>query len=692
MSGRGGHGESKGGASPPSQPLKPAKFAVYQNPALSAALTATSLRPSTSIFLFFFSLSSASAIAFLAFTSRENGIINKFKSMDVSEEVAYLLAKIIQIVVGATFFGTAFALVKAFSLRRVIFSGGSPAILSSTKNNDKTCLTSRQLYLLGLKPKIEKIVSEESSKRPPKHKSLIASASTDALVPIHQSVISSNIPSRIVTDKPHTGSGKKIQSFGSPSKSPVSPSSPYLVPSASSQSPSIETSSVSNQLTSTPWSNKQPSPAREITTEEELEKFLADVDQKIAESAEKLATPPTVRSGFSIASPSMISGSANTSGTSRPLRPVRMSPGSQKFNTPPKKGEGDLPLPMTMEESVEAFEHLGIYPQIEQWRDRLRQWFSSVLLGPLLGKIENSHIQIMQATAKLGISITVSQVGSSLPTAGTPLTVSPGDLTKEWQPAFAPDEDGILQQLRASLLHSLDAFTQRTPLVNLQQPQQDAILPMIRECVDAITEHQRLHALMKGELIKGLLPQSSIPAEYTVQRIRELAEGTCLKNYEYLGSRETIDEVKKKWTLELPTDSHLLLYLFCAFLEYPKWMLHVDPSSYSGAQSSKSPLFLGVLPPKERFPEKYIAVISGVPSTFHPGACILAIGRQGPPIFSLYWDKKLQFSLQGRSALWDSILLLCHRIKVAYGLFIRGIHLGSSALNLLPILESEDED
>lgn len=126
----------------------------------------------------------------------------------------------------------------------------------------------------------------------------------------------------------------------------------------------------------------------------------------------------------------------------------------------------------------------------------------------------------------------------------------------------------------------------------------------------------------------------------------ELAEGTCLKNYEYMRKEVASDKAKKKWTLELPSDSHLLLYLFCAFLEYPKWMLHVDPSSYSGALSSKNPLFLGVLPPKERFPEKYIAVISVVPSILHPGSFVLVIGRQCPPVFVMYWDKKLQFCLQ----------------------------------------------
>lgn len=134
-----------------------------------------------------------------------------------------------------------------------------------------------------------------------------------------------------------------------------------------------------------------------------------------------------------------------------------------------------------------------------------------------------------------------------------------------------------------------------------------------------------------------------IPACATVT---ELAEGTCLKNYEYLGSGEVYDKKNKKCTLALPDDSHLLLYLFCAFLEHPKWMLHVDPPSNAGAQSSKNPLFLGVLPPRERFPEKYISVISNAPSTLHHGALVLAVGKQSPTVFALYWDQKLQFSLQ----------------------------------------------
>uniref|UniRef100_A0A803M7Y3 Transmembrane protein 209 n=1 Tax=Chenopodium quinoa TaxID=63459 RepID=A0A803M7Y3_CHEQI len=626
-------------ASSPSPPLqKPAKFAVYQNPALSAALTSTNL-----------------------------------------------LIKLAKIVMGLTFIGASAALAKAiaFSTAKV----GAGVVVTSSSNGTKveTCLSGHQLRLLGVK-KLDTAVPEQS-KKPPVSK---PRAALDPLIPLHQSSFSSSRLSRVGSEK-SSSTALKSKIFVVPSKQSNSPT--HAVSPSSPQLSSAKTSTGLDQLVSTPWSNKRASPAREILTEDELEHFLADVDKKITESAEKLATPPPTRSGFSISSPSTISGSANTSGTTRttPLRPVRMSPSSQKFNTPPKKGEADIPTPLSMEEMTEAFEHLGIYPQIEGWRDHLRQWFSSVLLTPLLSKIENSHNKVMQAAAKLGISITVTSVGSDSSGAEAP-RMSPLDRAKEWQPAFSTDEDGLLHQLRAYLVQALDSSTQNVGTANqLQIPQQNAFLPTIQECVDAITEHQRLLALTKGELIKGLLPQSSVPAEYTVRRIKELAEGTCLRNYEYMRKEEASDKAKK-WTIELPSDSHLLLYLFCAFLEYPKWMLHVDPSSYSGALSSKNPLFLGVLPPKERFPEKYVAVLSVVPSILHPGSCVLVIGRQCPPVFVMYWDKKLQFCLQGRTALWDSILLLCHRIKVAYGGLVRGVHLGSTALNILPLLESEDDD
>ncbi|KAK6144429.1 hypothetical protein DH2020_021249 [Rehmannia glutinosa] len=673
---------------------KPSLFAVYQNPALSAALTSNSRRPSASTFLFILSLSSASGLALLISLYRENAVATNFGLGFVSLDVACIFSKVIPAMASFILLGTLLAFIKAFSQWRTRNATDVVVVSPSKGTKELTRLTNRQLGLLGLRSKLE-LDSEESSKKPPK--SRISSPSpSNVLVPLHQSITGPDHLYRLSGGKSSTSSGSKIHSFTTPSKSPASPSM-YLVPTTSMHSPvplpSLQASPGSDQLIATPWSNKRPAFHKEIATEEDLERFLADVDEKISETVSKFGTPSPSINGFGVTSPNTIVSSVNTSGTTRstPLRPVRMSPGSQKFTTPPKKGEGDLPPPMSMEESIEAFERLGIYPHIEQWRDCLRQWFSAVLLNPLLRKIETSHLKVIEAAAKLNISISLSQIGCDTPSTPTTANVSQIERTNEWKSAFAVDEDGLLHQLRATLVQVLDAS--KLPTSNFQQsPQQAASIPVLQEAVDAIMEHQRLHALMKGEWGKGLLPQSSVRADYTVQRIRKLAEGTCLKNYEYLGNGEAYDKVNKKWSLDYPSDSHLLLYLFCAFLEYPKWMLHVDPTSYAGAQASKNPLFLGVLPPKESFPEKYIAVISGVPSVLHPGACILAVGKQSPPVFALYWDKKPQFSFQGRTALWDSILLMCYKIKISYGGIVRGMHLGSSALGILPVLEQQTED
>lgn len=280
------------------------------------------------------------------------------------------------------FIGSMSALLKVISLRR-----------TSKVSKNQPRLTNQQLGLLGIKPKVEQALSE-SSLKPPKSKPHLSSSSPDALVPLHQSITSSNRKSQ--AERSNASGGNRLNAFSTSSRSQISPSSIYLVSPASSPLPSLHTSPARDQAVSTPWSGKRPAHAKEIITEEQLEQFLTEVDEKISESAGKLTTPPPTVSGFGIASPATVASSANTSGTKRstPLRPVRVSPGSQKFTTPPKKGDGEFPPPMSMEESIEAFEHLGIYPQIEQWRDRLRQWFSSVLLNPLLNKIETSHIQV----------------------------------------------------------------------------------------------------------------------------------------------------------------------------------------------------------------------------------------------------------------------------------------------------------
>lgn len=369
------------------------KFSVYQNPSFSAVLTSNSLQPSNFTVLSILSFFSASAFAFLAIIFRENGFIDILSLGFFSPVTAYWLAKTLQAIVGIVFIGTVSALLKVVFMLRARNAGGvvaaKPVSDSISVNKAEISLTKHQLGLLGVKSKVE-LAQPDSAKKPPKAKPQLPSS--DLLVPLHQPIPSPSrgSSSRIDADGSNSNRGVAARSIGTPSRSP---GSLYLSPGL--VSPPRSSIGV-DTVVSSPWSNRRASSASKITSEEKLEKFLAEVDERFNESAGKMSTPPPTVPGFGIVSPGTVTGSGNTSGTARlmPLRPVRMSPGSQKFKTPPKKGEGDFPAPMSMEESIEAFEHLSIYPQIEQWHDRLRQWFSSVLLNPLLNKIETSHIQV----------------------------------------------------------------------------------------------------------------------------------------------------------------------------------------------------------------------------------------------------------------------------------------------------------
>lgn len=74
----------------PSTPSKPSRFSVYQNPALSAVLTANSLRPSKSLFLSIFFVSTSSAVAFLGIISRYPLSVRFASQMLILQHVSFL--------------------------------------------------------------------------------------------------------------------------------------------------------------------------------------------------------------------------------------------------------------------------------------------------------------------------------------------------------------------------------------------------------------------------------------------------------------------------------------------------------------------------------------------------------------------------------------------------------------------------
>lgn len=693
---------------------------MYQNAAIASALTALSVRPSRRVVSVIVLLSILSLCLLVGLIYRTRAATEALTVVGVPHEIAGILVRAAQATTVVLVALAMSALYKALSLQAAAdasIAAGGASLKKEAKASANLTLTQHQQTLLGLpfngpkKPAVEKGEAGSSGdstgiknvrQRPPwvrlspTQPSLPAS-SPALMVPVHPTVPKGS------RGNVAAGAGSLWATRGSPvaSSGPVSSLSPsgtistLGAPYSSQVSPYSASSYVSKQsgtqaspleLLSTPWVKQRSFTMKDdIQSEEKLNKFLADVDTRMMEAAGKSALvaqgfttpPPTLRGAMATtatASPIPTPVSLSSTPQSGPIRTLRMSP-AQKGGPSPKKGEGELPDPMSLEEVTEGLYQLGILSQIDQWRDSLRQWFSKVLLNPLIQKTDSSHLQVMAAAAKLGLSITVSQVGGKQQKSGLPVPVS----GEEWLSTMSPEEDALLNQLRALLLDARDAPPPPQPtLFGLQSPGPERVVnPLIQECLNAVTEHQRLWALMKGEWVKGLLPMSSMRPDLTVQRIRVLAEGTCVKKFDFTGSGGD-----GKVILDLASDPHLLLYLFCALLEHPQWMLHVDPFLHSSMQTGNNPLFLTMMPGVERFSEKHVAILSSAPTTLPAGACILAMGKQTPPVFALYWEKKLQFSLQGRTALWDAILLLCHRIKVAHGGVIRGISLDSPSYNL----------
>ncbi|KAK6936023.1 Cytochrome B561-related, partial [Dillenia turbinata] len=158
---------------------------------------------------------------------------------------------------------------KALALRKSTDAASVPVVSKGSK--DQKELSTCQLGLLGVKTK-----AEVKPSRPIHHLLL-----THLFLFIIRFLL--HVVSQIGMDKPNVGARIRISSFCTPTKSLAS-TSPYLVPMVSTLVPSVRTSGLRTINIVTLGASS----CRKIVTEEMLEEFLADVDEKITQSAGKL--------------------------------------------------------------------------------------------------------------------------------------------------------------------------------------------------------------------------------------------------------------------------------------------------------------------------------------------------------------------------------------------------------------------
>ncbi len=81
--------------------------------------------------------------------------------------------------------------------------------------------------------------------------------------------------------------------------------------------------------------------------------------------------------------------------------------------------------------------------------------------------------------------------------------------------------------------------------------------------VQALHRYQHLAALISGEEPRNLL-QPAGQRRYLAQRIEELAQGTCVREFAW-NSGGIFDG--RPWSAELPSDADLVFYLVAAYME-----------------------------------------------------------------------------------------------------------------------------
>jgi len=187
-------------ANPRSPPKNQSKFSVYVNPTISSALSARSLRPSKLAFVVIGTICLASAIAMSGPFVWEQKVVELIASVVILRYVAYVVAKVLQIIVASVFMAGVLAFFKALSLQRRADSNGhvfqtpprdSATRSTSNKTTPTSGFTEHQQELLGLRKRnIEQGNTDSPSnigigQNPLRSKKSSTPSPSSLLVPVH---------------------------------------------------------------------------------------------------------------------------------------------------------------------------------------------------------------------------------------------------------------------------------------------------------------------------------------------------------------------------------------------------------------------------------------------------------------------------------------------------------------------------
>lgn len=282
------------------------------------------------------------------------------------------------------------------------------------------------------------------------------------------------------------------------------------------------------------------------------------------------------------------------------VRAYRVSPRS----SPAKGRTGDEFGYFNTQAAQELVERLGVEGSMEEWTERTRQWLVEQIVWPLVRDI--------QEVTKAGLPLT------------KPLTQAVS--TQAAAASSAP----------TSMWYSFQSAPQPTTTSFSQNP-----------------------VVQKRQMLEKYMDVHGSPSrEYIVQRVKELAEGGCMAAFRWNGGGSWQG---KPWTTELPTDSQILIHLFCAHMD---GLLPADPR----ADKNKP------------FSSLYYVLAPKSPDAV-PTAAKIYQSHVHPPHFKVLEHQEVWDTFQGRNNLFHAIFLWVFAVQTRLDGFIGQVHLSETGLD-----------
>jgi len=176
----------------------------------------------------------------------------------------------------------------------------------------------------------------------------------------------------------------------------------------------------------------------------------------------------------------------------------------------------------------------------------------------------------------------------------------------------------------------------------------------------ANTKYQHLPSL------PSVIPYLTVSTnqEYLVSRLKELSTGGCLRLFRW----DSGGAYKHKaWNSDLPADAQIICHLFCAYMDthLPSNPRYPDGKSFTGLHFLKTPL---------------------KPSDKKSALCLYQ-SRIQKPHFKVLVEDAIWELPKGRNNLFHSLVVFLYYAKRNYHGMLERVHLGSSGINVLWVLE-----